>query len=60
MWTWKYLNLIIIDVLALIVVITVFGVVTNINLNKLNNKIDKLIELSTPEAINVIPENYIL
>lgn len=60
MWTWKYLNLMIIDILALIVIITVFGVITNINLNKLNNKIDKLIKLNTPEAINVIPENYIL
>lgn len=60
MWTWKYLNLIIIDILVLMVIITVFGVITNINLNKLNNKIDKLIKLNTPEAINVIPENYIL
>lgn len=32
----------------------------SLNLNNINKKIDELIKLNTPEAIRILPENYIL
>ena len=56
----KYLFFLDFIYVTIFVIMCTLMFIIGIDLKEINNKLDELIQLNTPEAIKIIPENYIL
>ena len=56
----KYLICLDFIYVTIFIIMCVLMLIIGIDLKEINNKLNELIQLNTPEVIKIVPENYIL